>query len=78
MKSNYGNKNVKDNDEILVKAGTPLMYMLPLTEKKLEMVCRDATKKEKKFLSKRKYIDSSHFGKPRSKIKNLYNKDLVQ
>lgn len=68
----------KDNDEILVKAGTPLMYMLPLTEKKLEMVCRDATKKEKKFISKRKYIDSSHFGKPRSKIKNLYNKDLVQ
>ncbi len=67
----------KDNDEILVKAGTPLMYMLPLTEKKLEMVCTNATEKEKRFFSKRKYIDFSHFGKPRNKIKNLYNKDLI-
>ena len=68
----------KDNDEILVKAGTPLMYMLPLTENKIEMICRDATEKEKKFFAKRKYVDYSHFGKPRNKIKNLYNKDLIK
>ena len=67
------NWNVEDGDT-LIKAGTPLMYMLPISEEKFEMTCRDATEKEIMWMKKRRYFNSFSFSPVRNKVKELYEK----
>ena len=64
----------KEEGEILIKAGTPLMYILPISEKKYSVVSRDATEKEMNWIEKRKYFNSFSFTPVRNKIKTLYEK----
>ena len=64
----------KKEGEILIKAGTPLMYILPISEKKYSVVSRDATEKEMNWIEKRKYFNSFSFTPIRNKIKTLYEK----
>lgn len=63
-------------EEIYLKAGTPMMQIIPLTEKKLDMVCRAANEKELKFLNVHDYNILSQFRilKSKEKISKAYNR----
>ena len=63
-------------DEIFIKAGTPMMQIIPLTEKKLNMVCRQANEKELKYLQIHDYSLTSQFKvlRQKDKIINAYNR----
>ena len=67
------NWNVEEG-ETLIKAGTPLMYMLPISEEDFEMTCRDATEKEIMWMKKRRYFNSFSFTPIRNKVKEVYEK----
>ena len=64
----------KEEGEVLIKAGTPLMYILPISEKEYNVVSRDATEKEMNWIKKRRYFNSFSFTPIRSKVKTLYEK----
>ena len=66
----------KEDGEVIIKAGTPLMYMLPLYDgaEDIEVNTRDANEKELEFFKKVDYFHSFAFElyKYRNKIKKLY------
>ena len=64
----------KEEGEVLIKAGTPLMYILPISEKEYSLVSRDATDKEINWMKKRRYFNSFSFTPIRSKVKTLYER----
>ena len=64
----------KEEGEVLIKAGTPLMYILPISEKEYSVVSRDATEKEMNWIKKRRYFNSFSFTPIRNKVKTLYEK----
>jgi len=66
------NWNVKD-DEIFIKAGTPLMQIIPITENKINMECREVNEKELGWIKKRPYLHSFSFSPIRNIIKDIYN-----
>jgi len=47
------------NDRILLKSGTPMMQIIPLTEKKYEMICRFRNEWDVFWNLKKKFISSS-------------------
>lgn len=63
-------------EEIYLKAGTPMMQIIPLTEKKLNMICRPANEKELKYLNVHDYNITSQFRILRNKerIAKAYNR----
>lgn len=65
------NWNVKDGD-VFLKAGTPLMQIIPLTNENVEMICEEATEKDIKWLNKQHYFKTHSFSPIRNKIKSLY------
>ena len=65
--------NIKDGERF-IKAGTPLMQIVPITDKDLTMVCRDANKKETNWIKKRPYFKSFSFSPVRNRIKELYQR----
>lgn len=67
------NWNVKDG-ETLVKAGTPLMHMIPISEEKFNLICRDATEYDKKWIKKRNFLNNFTFKLKRNIIKEFYHK----
>lgn len=60
--------------EFLVKAGTPMMYLIPLTEKNYELEVRDMTAKDAQWLEKREYLNIFGFKLNRQKIKEAFQK----
>jgi len=46
------------NKRVYLKAGTPMMQIIPLTEKKYEMICRDKTKFDELWLLKKKFLQN--------------------
>lgn len=60
--------------EYTIKAGTPLMHLIPLSDEKFNFVCRAITNKDKGWLSKLKYLENFTFVKRRNLIKDLYYK----
>jgi hypothetical protein len=67
------NWNVKDG-EVLVKAGTPLMHIIPISEQKFNLICRDATEKDKSWIRKRNFFNNFTFKLKRNIVKDFYYK----
>lgn len=65
--------NVQKGD-VLIKAGTPLAHIIPLTEQTFELSCREMTPADKVWSAKRKYFNSATFKIKRNIIKDLYYK----
>jgi len=70
----------KEDGEVIIKAGTPLAYLIPLydSEREVEIINRDATEKELEFVKKVNNAHALTFSPSRSryrqKIKNMYAK----
>lgn len=60
------------NGRTVIKAGTPLAHIIPLSEKKYKLVVRDASSWDKLWLKKRKLFHNYSFAPIRKKIKELY------
>lgn len=58
----------------VLKAGTPLAQLIPLTEKNYELVVRNATEKDLKWERKRKFLMNYTFTLKRNLIKDIYYK----
>lgn len=58
----------------LIKAGTPLVQIIPMTEKSYDFVVRDKTEKDDLWLTKRKYLNFFGFMFNRPKIKEAYER----
>ena len=69
--------NGKDKDkETLIKSGTPLGHLIPLSEKKYQMVQRIMNQRDRDWLIKSSSILNSTFWQHtiRNKMANMYNK----
>ena len=62
------------NSEEKIKAGTPLCYMLPITDKDYELVVRTYTDHDLKWEKKKSFVNSSTFFPNRNKLANMYYK----
>lgn len=58
----------------LIKAGTPLAQLIPITESTYEVIVRDKTLEDQKWLDKRKYLNFFGFSLYRQKVKDAYNR----
>ena len=56
----------------IIKAGTPLAQLIPITDRKYTHEIRDATEHDLNWLTKRKYFDNIGFIHVKSKIQNAY------
>ena len=65
--------NVEEGERF-IKAGTPLMQIVPIWEKDVNMVCRDANEKEMRWIEKKPYWNSFSFSPVRNKVKELYKR----
>lgn len=65
--------NVKDKDYLL-KAGTPMQILVPLTEKNYKMRCRDATEHDKKWFRKKNFLAHHKINVDRNIMKEAYSK----
>ena len=69
----------KEDGEVIIKAGTPLAYLVPLYdgEREVEIINRDATEKEHEFIKKINNINVMSFSpsvyKFRQRIKKMYS-----
>ena len=62
----------KINGKRMVKAGTPLAQLIPLTEKEYTFEVRDKNENDTKWLKKRKYLKAYSFVYNRNKAKEAY------
>lgn len=62
------------NGEHVIKAGTPMMQIIPLTDEKFETIVRDATESDKSWLQKRRYLQNNSFILNRPMLRKVYNK----
>lgn len=58
----------------LIKAGTPLAQIIPISEKTYDYVVRDMIEQDKLWVEKRKYLNYFGFILNRSKIKEAYER----
>jgi hypothetical protein len=65
--------NVQKGD-VLIKAGTPLAHIIPLSENNYELVCREMNNIDKFWQAKKKYFNSANFKIRRNIIQDLYYK----
>jgi len=67
--------NEKDKEEIVVPAGTPLGHLIPLSEKKYQMVQRNMNQQDHMWITKLHSAYSTTFSRPAMRIKiiNMYN-----
>jgi hypothetical protein len=65
--------NVKDG-ETLLKAGTPMVHLIPLSPELYDVVCRDMTEHDKTWINKQKYLQNFSFRPKRNLIKEFYYK----
>lgn len=60
--------------ELFVKAGTPIMYLIPLTENNYELEIRDMNETDAKWLEKREYLNIFGFKLNKQKLKETFYK----
>jgi hypothetical protein len=60
--------------DTLIKAGTPIGHLIPLTEKTYELVVRDMNDNDRSWLEKKNLFMSMFFRENRSLLKTIYNK----
>jgi hypothetical protein len=65
----YWNKKI---GSAIIKAGTPIAQLIPLTEKSYNFVVRDKNKKDEQWLQKRNYLNFFSFQFARTLVKNAY------
>ena len=67
--------NGKDEEEIVIPAGTPLGHLIPLSEKKYQMVQRIMNERDREWVAKFRSANSATFSRSsmRIKITNMYN-----
>lgn len=65
--------NVQKGD-VLIKAGTPLAHIIPLSEQNFDLICREMNTVDKFWQAKQKYFNSSTFTLKRNIIQDLYYK----
>ena len=58
----------------MIRAGTPLAQLIPLTERNLEFVVRDATEHDRQWLDKRGYLNYIGFVFNRAKLRDAYER----
>lgn len=58
----------------MIEAGTPLCYLVPLTDKPTTISMREATEKDQKWLKKRYYINNSTFNLNIKRVKDAFNR----
>lgn len=61
------------NERVLIKAGTPMLHVIPLTEKKYEMVCRYKDHWDGLWQLKKKFISGSSWTFRRKIVKDAFN-----
>lgn len=62
------------NGSHLIKAGTPLAHIIPLSEEKFQLVCREVNNWDKLWLRKADFLRSFSFGIKRNLVKDAYIK----
>ena len=67
------NWNIED-DERLIKAGEPLMHIIPLSEDTFDLEIRTANEKDLKWVSMLNYIKTFSFGPTRQIASKLYKR----
>lgn len=58
----------------IIKAGTPLAQLIPITEKNYDFIVRDKNDRDDLWLTKRKYLNFFGFSFNRPKIKESYER----
>ena len=68
--------NEKDEKEIVIPAGTPLGHLIPLSEKRYQMVQRNMNQQDKDWCHKVNSMQGSTFWPytTRKRMVNMYNK----
>ena len=66
------------NGKHTIKAGTPMMQLIPLTEEKFKLKVQDATEKEIAWAKKKEYLRNMSFVFNRTFIKNMYLKHFYK
>jgi len=62
------------NGEYVLKAGTPMAHLIPLSEENFNMVCRTMNEHDKKWIHKRTFFNHFTFKLKRNLIKEVYYK----
>lgn len=65
--------NVQKGD-VLIKAGTPLAHVIPLSETNYNLVCREMNSLDKLWQAKKKYFSNATFKLKRNTIQEMYHK----
>ena len=60
--------------EHTIKAGTPMAQLIPLSQEKFDLVCRDMNSQDEKWIIKSKYLSSSTFRIKRNLLRDFYHK----
>jgi hypothetical protein len=58
----------------IIKAGTPLAHIIPLTERNYDFVVRDATAWDRVWSKKREYLNNMSFVINRTRMKEAYER----
>lgn len=61
------------NAEYVLKAGTPMCHIIPLSDEKFKVVCRDMNDSDKKWNEKYKFLRGFTFTTKRNIIKDMYH-----
>lgn len=57
-----------------IKAGTPMVQLIPLTDEKFVLEVRNQTEKDKQWLKKRRYLNNCTYFMKRTMIQSVYHK----
>lgn len=57
-----------------IKAGTPMVQLIPLTDEKFELEVRNQTEKDRQWLKKRRYLNNCTFFMRRTMVQSIYHK----
>lgn len=60
-----------------LNAGTPLLHIIPITHEPLKLVVRDATENDKKWIEKKKFLNSFSFDRT-STMKSIFKKSFLK
>lgn len=62
------------NGEHVIKAGTPLAHLIPLSEEKYELVCRTMNARDARWIKKQQFFNHFTFKLKRNSVKEWYYK----
>jgi hypothetical protein len=66
------------NGEHVIKAGTPMAHLIPISEQKFNFVCREMTKWDELWVRKDDFFRNFTFKIKRSVLKEAYNKHYTE